>query len=260
MEITYESINFHFPGKPPVLRDVSLTVPEGGSLGLIGPSGCGKTTLAQMVPRFYDPVTGQVLIDGKLLPSYNAHRLRRRMGLIRQDPFIMTGSVRENLTFGNPKPDSHLIDILEQLRPGFLASLPCELDTHVGDNGVRLSGGEKQSINIARELLKPIEFILIDEATASLDNEKQAITQAAFDTILRQNVTTIMIAHRLSTTRNCDQMCVLHEIGKLTPKAPQIEAHVTTADGDLWEQLFEASPYFRRNAKLEGIKAERKCT
>lgn len=260
MEITYEAIGYHYPGKPPVLRDVSLTVPEGSSLGLIGPSGCGKTTLAEMVPRFYDPAAGRVLIDRKSLSSYNTHRLRRRMGLIRQVPFIMTGSVRENLTFGNPQPDARLIDILEQLRPGFLAGLPQGLDTQVGDNGVRLSGGEKQSIAIARELLKPIEFILIDEATASLDNEKQAITQAAFDAILDQNVTTIMIAHRLSTTRNCDQMCVLRELATLPKGVSQIEAHVTATDGDLWDQLFNVSPYFRRNAELEGIKAQPNCT
>lgn len=253
MQIEFQGVDFSFPGKPPVLQDISLHIPSGSSLGLIGPSGCGKTTLAQLVPRFYDPAAGRILINGKPLIGEEPMKLRQRMGYISQASFIMTGSVRENLTFGNNQGDNRLIDLLEQLRPGFIETLPHGLETQVGEGGVRLSGGEKQTIAIARELLKPIEFILIDEATASLDNEKQLIAQQAIDAILKQGVTVIMIAHRLSTTRNCDQMCVLRELIRCPEGMPQIEALVSTAKGDLWDQLWNISPYFKRNAKLEGI-------
>jgi len=253
MLIEFEGVGFQFPGRPPVLRDISFTIPSGSSLGLIGPSGCGKTTLAQMVPRFYDPSAGLIRIDGKPLTAEVPMLMRRKMGYVSQASFIMTGTVRENLIFGNKQGDNRLIDLLERLRPGFLEILPQGLDTQVGEGGVRLSGGEKQTIAIARELLKSIEFILIDEATASLDNEKQAIAQQAIDDILSLGVTTIMIAHRLNTTLNCDLMCVLQELQRCGENDSQIEAFVDAKNDNLWNQLWGISPYFARNAKLEGI-------
>lgn len=253
MQIEFEAVSFKFPDKPPVLRDISLTIPSGSSLGLIGPSGCGKTTLAQMVPRFYDPTSGLIRIDGKPLTNEVPMKLRRRMGYVSQDSFIMTGNIRENLTFGNNQKDVHLLDLLERLRPGFIQVLPQGLDTQVGEGGVRLSGGEKQTIAIARELLKPIEFIIIDEATASLDNEKQSITQQVIDAIRERGVTVIMIAHRLNTTINCDLMGVLRELVKCEENDSQVESIVHAKDGNLWDQLWKTSSYFARNAKLEGI-------
>jgi ABC-type multidrug transport system fused ATPase/permease subunit len=248
MRIDFSSIHFAFPDRDKVLRDITLEIAEGTSLGLIGPSGCGKTTLGQLVPRFSDPLCGHIFIDGRPLRECVPVQLRQRMGLISQTPFIMTGTVRENLTFGNRQSDSRLIDMINLVRPTFWDTLPQGLDTQVGEGGVRLSGGERQCLAIIRELLRPIDFILIDEATASLDPESQDIAQAAIDTVLARGVTTIMIAHRLSTTRNCDRLCVMRRLADCAPEEPQIEAVARSHD-----ELAMVSPTFRQYASLEGL-------
>ncbi|HXQ31423.1 MAG TPA: lipid A export permease/ATP-binding protein MsbA [Steroidobacteraceae bacterium] len=215
-ELEFAGVTFAYPGKEPALRDVSFRVGAGERVAIVGRSGSGKSTLVSLVPRFYDPRSGQVLIDGVDVREYRLRALRDNVSLVSQDVVLMNGSVRENIAFATDAADAAAIEraaraahVLE-----FTDSLPQGLDTDVGDRGVLLSGGQRQRIAIARALLKDAPILILDEATSALDNESERIIREALEKLMT-NRTTLVIAHRLSTVENADRIVVLEQ-GVLT--------------------------------------------
>ncbi|HET9602405.1 MAG TPA: ABC transporter ATP-binding protein [Acidimicrobiales bacterium] len=195
-----------------VLSDVELSIQPGELVALVGPSGAGKSTLAALVPRLYDVTSGAVLVDGHDVRDLTATSLRAAVGVVSQDPHLFHESIGDNLRYA--KPDATLEELVTACRGAqiydTIAELPDGFDTVVGERGYRMSGGEKQRLAIARLLLKDPAIIILDEATSSLDNENEAAVQAALDAALT-NRTAIVIAHRLSTVRNADVICVIDD-------------------------------------------------
>ena len=195
-----------------VLSDIELTVEPGQLVAVVGPSGAGKSTLAALVPRLYDVTSGTVRVDGHDVRDLTGESLRAAIGVVSQDPHLFHESIGDNLRYA--KPDATLAELEAACRAAqiyeTIAELPDGFDTVVGERGYRMSGGEKQRLAIARLLLKDPAIIILDEATSSLDNENEAAVQAALDAALTDR-TAIVIAHRLTTIRNADVICVLDE-------------------------------------------------
>ena len=179
-------------------------------IALVGSSGSGKTTLAGLIPRFYDPTSGSVLIDGIDIREYSQSSLREQIAMVTQETFLFNDTVRNNIAYGDIKASEEKILQASQaaLADGFITAFPMKYQTVIGERGQRLSGGERQRISIARAILKNAPILILDEATSSLDSESEKLVQQAL-TNLMQNRTTIVIAHRLSTIRNADQILVL---------------------------------------------------
>jgi subfamily B ATP-binding cassette protein MsbA len=193
-----------------VLRGVSLEVKPGEVLALVGPSGAGKTTLVNLIPRFFDPQTGGVRIDGQDIRSVQVKSLREQIGLVPQDTLLFGGTVRENILYG--KLDASEDELIAAARAAnahdFITQLPKGYETIVGERGVKLSGGQRQRIAIARAILKDPRILLLDEATSSLDSESEGLVQEALDRLM-QGRTSVVIAHRLSTVHHADRIAVL---------------------------------------------------
>lgn len=197
-----------------VLTNLSLKVNAGESIALVGPSGGGKTTLCSLIPRFYDTTSGSILVDGIDIRDVTLHSLRNNIGVVAQDVYLFSGSVRENIAYG--KTDATDAEIEEAARLAgaheFITSLPNGYDTYVGERGVKLSGGQKQRISIARLFLKNPPILILDEATSALDNESEKLVQESLEKLAKGR-TTFTIAHRLTTIRNADRILVLTENG-----------------------------------------------
>jgi len=209
--IKFDSVYFRYPGHDNlVLRDIKIEIPSGRMVALVGLSGSGKTTLANLVPRFFDPTSGAILIDGQPLSYYTISSLRSQIALVTQDNFLFNTSVRENIQLG--RLDASFSDIEKAAENAycheFILELPHGYETKIGERGVRLSGGEQQRIAIARAFLKDGPILILDEATSSLDNESEAMVQAALNNLTKGR-TVIVIAHRLSTVQHADQILVL---------------------------------------------------
>jgi subfamily B ATP-binding cassette protein MsbA len=193
-----------------VLRGVSLQVNPGEVLALVGPSGAGKTTLVNLIPRFFDPQSGGVCIDGQDIRSVQVKSLREQIGLVPQDTLLFGGTVRENIMYG--KLDANEDELIAAARAAnahdFIVQLPKGYETIVGERGVKLSGGQRQRIAIARAILKDPRILLLDEATSSLDSESEGLVQEALERLM-QNRTSVVIAHRLSTVHHADRIAVL---------------------------------------------------
>lgn len=214
--IRFEGVSFHYPGHEEwVLKDINLWIPRGTTLALVGASGSGKSTLVDLLPRFYDPTSGQVSIDGVNLKEYDLKSLRRSMGIVSQDTYLFNNSLRENITYAHPEATNEEISLAIKKANAyeFIIQLPQQLDTQVGDRGVILSGGQRQRIAIARALLYNPDILILDEATSALDTVSEKLVQRAIEEISR-NRTTIVIAHRLSTIQKADCIAVLHQ-GKI---------------------------------------------
>ena len=198
-----------------VLENINVTVPAGKMIALVGESGAGKSTLASLIPRFYEPGKGRILIDGHDILDLKQRFLRAHVGIVQQNVFLFDTTVRENIMFGNPdSSEEEFIDAMKKANIyDFVQALPDGPDTVVGERGVKLSGGQKQRVSIARVFLKRPEILIFDEATSSLDTESETLIQQAM-ALLCENVTTIVIAHRLSTVRNADRIYVLRS-GKI---------------------------------------------
>ena len=210
--IEFDDIQFSYDGSSDrqVLRNVNITIKGGSTIAVVGESGAGKTTLVSLIPRFYDPEKGRILIDGQDVAHITKSSLRQQVGFVQQNVFLFDGTIRENLKYGkNDASDSEMLDALEKANIGsFVRSLPDGLDTEVGERGTRLSGGQKQRISIARVFLKDPKILIFDEATSSLDTESEAQIQEAFIR-LAQGRTAIVIAHRLTTVQDADMIYVL---------------------------------------------------
>jgi ATP-binding cassette, subfamily B, bacterial len=213
-EIEFKDVSFRYNEDESVLEHINLHIKAGETLALVGPSGGGKTTLCSLIPRFYDVASGQILIDGHDVRDVTLKSLRSAIGIVQQDVYMFSGSIRDNIAYG--KPDATDEEILRAAKSAgihdFVCSLPDGYDTYVGERGTRLSGGQKQRIAIARVFLKNPPILILDEATSALDNESERYIQASLDA-LSKGRTTIVIAHRLSTIRNADEIVVIADDG-----------------------------------------------
>jgi ATP-binding cassette subfamily B protein len=214
-KVEFRDVTFSYePGKP-VLEDLSFTIEPGEMIGLAGHSGAGKSTLINLICRFYDIESGQILIDGHDLQDISLKSLRDQIGVVLQDPFLFNGPIAENIAYG--KPEASLAEIVAAAKTAnaheFILRLPDGYDTPVGERGVRLSGGERQRISIARAILRDPRILILDEATSSMDTETEAQIQEALHRLI-QGRTTFAIAHRLSTLKHANRLLIV-EKGKL---------------------------------------------
>ena len=210
-KITFKHVSFEYPDDhTPVLADIDLTIKPGEKVALVGPSGGGKTTLCNLLPRFYDPTEGEILLDDQNIKKVTLQSLRSNVGVVQQDVYLFSGSVYENIAYGKPGASKEEVikaaklagahDFIQELKDGY--------DTYVGERGVKLSGGQKQRISIARVFLKSPKVLLLDEATAALDNESEHLVSESLDK-LAAGRTTLTIAHRLTTIHGADRILVL---------------------------------------------------
>ena len=212
--IDYEDVCFSYNNDETVLDHVDIHIDAGKAIALVGPSGGGKTTICSLLPRFYDVTNGAIKIDGKDIRTLSLHSLRKAIGIVQQDVYLFTGTVKENIAYGKPHAsDEEIIEAAKKANiHDFIMGLPDGYDTYVGERGTRLSGGQKQRISIARVFLKDPKILILDEATSALDNESERHIQKSLEE-LAKNRTSITIAHRLSTIRNADEIIVISENG-----------------------------------------------
>ncbi|MDD4797839.1 MAG: ABC transporter ATP-binding protein, partial [Eubacteriales bacterium] len=212
--IELRNVTFRYNDEEDVLNNVSLSIPAGRTVALVGPSGGGKTTLCQLIPRFYDVLDGEVLVDGHNVKDVTLRSLRAAIGSVQQDVFLFTGTIRENILYGNVHAtDEDVVQAAKQANiHDFILSCPDGYETYIGEKGVRLSGGQKQRLSIARAFLKNPPILILDEATSALDNETEQKVQKSLYA-LSHGRTTLVIAHRLSTIRNADEIVVLTDEG-----------------------------------------------
>lgn len=214
-EIDFENVTFTYgEGGRDVLSAFSLKIKKGEQLAVVGPSGAGKTTLCALIPRFYEPASGKILIDGTDIKDVTLRSLRSNIGVVEQDVYLFSGSVRENIAYGRDGATDEEIRKAASLAGAldFIEKLPNGFDTYVGERGVKLSGGQKQRIAIARVFLKDPPILILDEATSALDNESERLVRDSLSR-LAEGRTTVTIAHRLTTVKNCDRIIVLTENG-----------------------------------------------
>jgi len=216
-EITFKDVTFAYPARPDTaaLNGVSFAVNAGETVALVGPSGAGKTTIIQLLLRFYDPASGQVLFDGADLKDLARDDFRRHIALVPQDPVIFAASARDNIRYGRPDATDAQVEAAARAAAAhdFLSALPDGYDSYVGERGVMLSGGQKQRIAIARAILRDAPVLLLDEATSALDAESERAVQGAVD-VLSKDRTTLIVAHRLATVKKADRIIVFED-GKI---------------------------------------------
>ena len=215
-DIVFHDVSFEYTGEEEVLHHISLTIPRGQSVALVGPSGGGKSTVCSLIPRFYDVSAGKITIGGTDIRTVSLQSLRQNIGIVQQDVYLFSGTIRENISYGKPDATDEEIRRAASLADleEFIESLPEGYDTYVGERGTRLSGGQKQRISIARIFLRDPKILILDEATSALDNESERYIQKSLDR-LSKGRTTITIAHRLSTIRGADQIYVIED-GKVS--------------------------------------------
>lgn len=221
--VSMENVSFAYGKGAPLLRDISIDVPPGKTLALVGPSGSGKTTLVNLIPRFYDPTTGNVRIDGHDVRDIQVEALRAQMGMVMQETFLFNASIRENIAYG--RADASMEEIETAARAAnahpFISEMPNGYDTEIGERGTRLSGGQRQRLAIARAILVDPRILILDEATSSVDNQTDYLIRQALDTLM-EGRTTIVIAHRLSTVQRAHQIAVM-EAGRITARGTHSE-------------------------------------
>ena len=213
-DVRFSDVSFSYEDGTKVLDHLSFHVPAGKTLALVGPSGGGKTTICHLIPRFYEVSGGEILIDGHPLPSLTRASLRRQIGIVSQDCFLFNATIYENIAYGCPSASREEVIHAAQLAniDAFAASLPNGYETEVGERGVKLSGGQKQRVAIARAFLKNPPILILDEATSALDNATEQLIQQSLE-LLSHGRTTIVVAHRLTTVQNADEILVITDDG-----------------------------------------------
>jgi len=212
--VAWRGVSFRYRPEVSVLRHIDLEIEAGMKVAVVGPTGAGKSTLLGLLPRFFDPATGSVTIDGVDLREYRIKSLRSQIAMVLQPPLIFPISVHDNIAYGKPEASRAEVEAVARLARihDLVASLPEGYDTIVGEAGATLSEGEKQRLTIARALLRDASILILDEPTSALDVETEALVMAAIETLM-QGRTTFIIAHRLSTIRTCDRIVVLRDGG-----------------------------------------------
>ncbi|MDD7795792.1 ABC transporter ATP-binding protein [Clostridium sp. 'White wine YQ'] len=210
-QIRFDNVSFKYDDEEThVLKELSLSINQGQTVALVGPSGGGKTTLCHLVPRFYEVDEGDIFIDNINIKDINRDSLRKNIGLVQQDVFLFTGTIYENILYGNP--DASEEEVIEAAKRAnihdFIMSLPDGYNTYIGEKGLKLSGGQKQRMSIARVFLKNPKILILDEATSALDNTTELIIQKSLEELAKGR-TTLIVAHRLSTIKNADEIVVL---------------------------------------------------
>lgn len=216
--IKFTDVGFAYPTRPAVkiFNGLSFEIPSGSNVCVVGPSGGGKSTVASLLLRFYNPTSGTITINGVDVSTMNVKSLRRRIGMVSQEPVLFSGTIAENIAYGNPSAPRHeIVTAARRANCNFVSDLPDGLETQVGARGSQLSGGQKQRIAIARALLKNPDILILDEATSALDAESETLVNEALARLLRGHNTTISIAHRLSTIKRSDQVIVLNNEGRV---------------------------------------------
>lgn len=214
--IRFHNVSFAYPTRPAVtiFRGLNFDIPSGSNVCIVGPSGGGKSTVASLLLRFYNPTEGAITINGLNIKDLNVKSLRRRIGMVAQEPVLFSGTVAENIAYGKPQATrAEIVAAARKANCGFISDFPDGLETQVGARGAQLSGGQKQRLAIARALLKDPDILILDEATSALDAESETLVNAALGELLKGRNTTISIAHRLSTIKRSDQIIVLSSEG-----------------------------------------------
>ncbi|MBO3320247.1 MAG: ABC transporter ATP-binding protein [Clostridium perfringens] len=213
-KITIKDVTFRYDNKESILENFNLDIEAGKMVALVGPSGGGKTTICNLIPRFYDYESGQIFIDDVDISTVTLKSLRENIGIVQQDVFLFTGTIKENIMYGNPNAtDEEVIEAVKNAcLHDFIMGLEDGYDTFIGERGVKLSGGQKQRISIARVFLKNPAILILDEATSALDNVTEYEIQKALEELSKDR-TTLVVAHRLSTVKNSDEIVVLTDKG-----------------------------------------------
>ena len=235
-EVVFEHVSFRYGDGPLVLKDVSFRVEPGQTVALIGPTGSGKSTITNLIPRFYDPTEGRILIDGHDIRTVSLESLRRHIGLVLQDPFLFGTTIRENIAYGRPHASQEEIETAARAARAhdFIVEFPEGYDTRVGERGVTLSGGQKQRIAIARALLYDPRILILDDSTSSVDTETEHLIQQALAELM-QGRTTFVIAQRLLTLKSADLILVLDQ-GRIVERGRH---HELLEQGGLYRRIYD---------------------
>ena len=233
--IAFEGVSFRYGTGEEVLRDVSFQMQPGQVVALVGPSGAGKTSIANLIPRFYDPISGRVMVEGRDVREVKLASLRRQVAVVLQDTFLFNGTVRDNVVYGQPDAgeDEMIAAAKAAYAHEFIASLPQGYETEIGERGVKLSGGQKQRLALARAILTDPRILILDEATSSVDAEAEYLIQQALEKVL-EGRTALVIAHRLSTIRHADKIIALEE-GRIVEVGDHRQL---LARGGLYSQMY----------------------
>jgi subfamily B ATP-binding cassette protein MsbA len=235
-EIAFDRVSFRYGDGDLVLSDVSFRLLRGRVVALVGPSGAGKTTAADLLPRFHDPTSGQILMDGVPLTRMTRGSLRSLMGVVSQDTVLLNDTVHANIAYGSPAATREQVQAAARAAnaDGFIAALPHGYETTLGERGTRLSGGQRQRIAIARALLRDPPILILDEATSALDTESERLVQQAIERLMQQR-TVLVIAHRLATVRDADEIVVL-DAGRMVQRGTHEEL---LRAGGLYRRLYD---------------------
>ena len=239
-EIEFDNLVFGYSDQKKVIKGFNLKIAPGQTVAFVGETGAGKTTIASLLLRFYDPLSGRILVDGIDIRQYKQQELRRNIGIVQQDVFLFSDSVTHNIAYAKPEAEQSEVENAARLAAAdkFIEELPNKYATEIGERGVKLSGGQKQRLAIARVFLKNPPIVILDEATSSLDNYTEKLIQESLDK-LAENRTTLIIAHRMSTIKNADKIIVLNN-----GEVAEIGTHSTLMSmGGLYYNLYNAQKY-----------------
>ena len=244
--VTFEDVSFNYASRAETLKRISFDAAPGQVIAIVGPTGAGKTTLASLIPRFYDPVQGRILIDGRDIRSVTLQSLRDHISIVPQEPLLFSGSIRDNIRYGRLEATDDEVEAAATAANAhdFIARLPGGYDAQIGERGVRLSGGERQRICVARAFLKNASILILDEPTASIDSRTESVILDALDRLMVGR-TTFMIAHRLSTVRHADSILTLDR-GAVVERGTHEEL---LARGGLYAQLYQVQTQRRERTR-----------
>lgn len=255
--IRFSNVSFAYPTRPAVniFNHIDFEIPSGSNVCIVGPSGGGKSTVASLLLRFYNPTEGSISINGVDIKDMNVKSLRRRIGMVGQEPVLFSGSIAENIAYGRPNASrTEIVTAARKANCGFISDFPDGLETQVGARGAQLSGGQKQRIAIARALLKDPDILILDEATSALDAESETLVNSALAELLKGRNTTISIAHRLSTIKRSDKIIVLSSEGTVAEigNYHQLSANPESAFSKLmeWQMSGGEIPAEQRQKRL----------